>query len=251
VRAALEGAATRRPEGLAAVLSPWMTCEEAYVLAAYLKGLSPKVRLALGPVRVAGEDDRYPKDVHGRPVEPASFVIRAEKCPNRRGIEILLRHFQGEVVGFDRVLADVQSGSIDSLYFVGGDPRSEMTEAQGAQLEKLKLLIVQDLLPSPASARAHFLLAGGSFAEREGTFVNHAGLAQTIRRSVASPGEARPDGRIVWELAGRRGLFHAPTVRREMGQAVRELEALASGEIGPQGVLLNGNLIPPQCGRVK
>jgi len=43
------------------------------------------VRLALGPVPKIGEDDTYPKDRKGRPVEPVKFTIRAEKCPNRRG----------------------------------------------------------------------------------------------------------------------------------------------------------------------
>ena len=39
----------------------------------------------MGPVHTVGEDDKYPKDVHGRPIEPTKFTIRAEKCPNRRG----------------------------------------------------------------------------------------------------------------------------------------------------------------------
>ena len=44
-----------------------MTVEEAYLLASYLKSLAPKVTLAMGPVHIVGEDDKYPKDVHGRP----------------------------------------------------------------------------------------------------------------------------------------------------------------------------------------
>ena len=46
---------------MAGVLSPFLTCEEAYLLAKYLKGLSGEVRLALGPVPVVGEDDTYPE----------------------------------------------------------------------------------------------------------------------------------------------------------------------------------------------
>ena len=63
------------------------------LLASYLKSLSANVSLAMGPVRVVGEDDKYPKDVHGRSVEPVKFTIRAEKCPNRRGVEAVLQHF--------------------------------------------------------------------------------------------------------------------------------------------------------------
>lgn len=241
VRSGLEAAVKMRPEGVGAVLSPWMTCEEGYLLAKFLKSLSPKVKLALGPVRVVGEDDRYPKDVHGKPLEPTKFTIRAEKCPNRAGIELLLEHFQGEVVPFERILAEVKSGAIDTLYLVGGDPNGWISDADAQAFANLKLLVVQDILPSAASKLAHFVLPGGSFAERDGTFVNYKNLAQGIRRAIASPGEARPDGRILWDLAGRRGLFHAPTLRRELAQDVEKFRAIGTGELGELGVFLNGS----------
>jgi NADH-quinone oxidoreductase subunit G len=236
VRGALARAAAKRPSGLGAILSPWMTLEEAYLAAKHLKGLSPDARLALGPVRVVGQDDRYPKDVRGRAVEPAKFVIRAEKCPNRLGVEAILRHFEGRVVGFEEMLGRIGSGEIESLYLVGGDPEPWIAAEQAAGLSQLTLLIVQDILPSPASAAAHFVLPGGSFAEREGTLVNHSGLAQAINRAIAPPEDAWPDGRILWQLAGRRGLFHAPTLRQEMAQEVSALAALAGGELGEWGI---------------
>jgi len=236
LRAALGRAAARRPSGLAAVLSPWMTLEEGYLIARHLRSLSPDVRLALGPVRRVGEDDRYPKDVRGNAIEPAKFVIRAEKCPNRRGLEAILKHFEGRVTGFDEMLSQIAAGSVESLYLIGGDPEPWITPEQASVLAGLKLLVVQDILPSPASAVAHFLLPGGAFAEREGTFVNDAGLAQAIQRAVAPPDGACPDGRILWQLAGRRGLFHAPTVRQEMAQEVPSLARLAGGDLGEWGV---------------
>ncbi|MGH7201029.1 MAG: molybdopterin-dependent oxidoreductase, partial [Planctomycetaceae bacterium] len=105
-------------------------------------------------------------------------------------------------------------------------------------LRSLPLLIVQDILPSTAAELAHYLLPGGSFAEKDGTFINHAGLAQMIRRSIHGPGLARPDGRILWELTGRRGLFHAANLRKEIARAVPALKALIVGDLGEQGVLL-------------
>src|SRR5438067_1729058 len=76
-------------------LAPFLTVEDAFLHATYFKGLSKSVRLTLGPVPVVGADDRYPKDVKGHPVEPTRFTIRAEKCPNRLGVEAVLRHFEG------------------------------------------------------------------------------------------------------------------------------------------------------------
>jgi NADH-quinone oxidoreductase subunit G len=238
VQAALAAAGRQKDKGLAAVLSPWMTLEEAYLLASYLKSLTTNLALAIGPVRVIGEDDQYPKDVHGRPIEPAKFTIRAEKCPNRRGVEAILRHFGGDVVGMGDVLGRAAAGDFAAVYLVGGDPDAWITDAQAAALENVECVVVQDILPSPAIQRATFVLPGGSFAEREGTFVNHAGLAQPIRRAIRGPGEARPDGRILWDLAGRRGLFNAALLRREIGETIEELKSLASGQFAEDGVFL-------------
>jgi NADH-quinone oxidoreductase subunit G len=238
LRNALKKHAQENPKKIAAVLSPWMTVEEAYLLASYLTKLAPKVRLALGPVRVEGEDDRYPKDVKGKPKEPTRFTIRAEKAPNRRGVDAIVKFFTQSPATFDDILAKAKAGEIDSLYMVGGDPAGWISEEQAAGLERLPLLVVQDLLPSPASARAQFVLSGGSFAERDGTFVNHVGLAQEIRKSIRSPDGARPDNRILWELTGRTGLYNGASLRAEIAKKIPELSALAVGKLGDHGVLL-------------
>ena len=165
-------------------------------------------------------------------MEPVKFTIRAEKCPNRRGVEAILRHFAGSVVPMGDVLGRAAAGDFAAVYLVGGDPEGWITDAQAAALENVETVIVQDILPSPASQRATFVLPGGSFAERDGTFVNHAGLAQEIHRAIRSPGEAKPDGRILWDLAGRRGLFNAAALRREMGEKIRRLAAARGRRAG-------------------
>ncbi len=237
-RNTLKEAATKHPKAVAAVLSPWMTVEEAYLLAKHLKGLSADIRLALGPVRIEGQDDHYPKDVRGNAQETVKFTIRAEKCPNRRGVEAVLQHFQGSIVSIGDILGSAADGHIDTLYFVGGDPRGGLDESQAAALAKVKSLIVQDILPSPVSARGHILLAGGSFAEREGTFINRAGLAQAIKRSIRSPEEARPDGRILWELDGRKGLFNSRALRQEIALEIPQLAALSEESLEFNGVVV-------------
>src|SRR5262249_10001477 len=50
VRSSFKSAADRDPAKVVGVLSPFLTCEEAFLLAKWLKGLSKQVRLALGPV---------------------------------------------------------------------------------------------------------------------------------------------------------------------------------------------------------
>jgi NADH-quinone oxidoreductase subunit G len=212
-----------------------MMLEEAYLLASWLKSLSPSAALAMGPVHNVGEDDKYPKDVHGRPQEPTKFTIRAEKCPNRRGVEIVLQHFGGSVTPMGDVLGRAAAGDFAAMYLVGGDPQGWINDSQAAALEKVGTVVVQDILPSAASRRATFVFAGGSFAERDGILVNHAGLAQEIDKSIRGPGEAKPDGRILWDLAERRGLFNVAALRREMAEKIEALRPLAEGSLGEYG----------------
>ena len=230
VRTALVEAAASRGEGaIAAVLSPWMTVEEAYLLASYLKSLSANVTLAMGPVRVVGEDDKYPKDVHGRPVEPVKFTIRAEKCPNRRGVEIDLEALRRRRDADGRRAGPGGSGRFRGD--VSGRRRSaglDQRRAGGGARQSRRRSSCRIFCRRPASRRATFVLPGGSFAERDGTFVNHAGLAQEIHRSIRAPGEAKPDGRILWDLAGRRGLLNVAALRREMAEQIAALRPLAT-----------------------
>jgi NADH-quinone oxidoreductase subunit G len=235
-RSALSSAVQRNAKSVAVVFSPWMTVEEAFMLAKFAKSLSPDVTLALMPTRYEGEDDTYPKDVHGKPVQPVKFTIRAEKAPNRRGVEAVLKHFQGSVIPAGDVLGGVGAGKFESIYLVEADPKGLLNEQQAEGLAKAKLLIVQGLLASPATRRAHFVLASGSFAERDGTVINHAGLAQLIGRALRGPGESQPDHRMLWTFTQRPGLFNGPAIRKEVAAEVASLAALAE-EPGELGVL--------------
>jgi NADH-quinone oxidoreductase subunit G len=243
LRQELQELATHDGFALAAVLSPFLTCEEAYLLAKYLKGLSPGVRLALGHIPVVGEDDTYPKDSRGRPVQPVKFTIRKEKCPNRRGVEAVLQYFQGALLGFEQVLRLAGEGKLQGVYFAAGYPPRPggwITDTQAEALRQVPLVIVQDLFPSAASARAKYVVPAASFAEKEGTFVNHAGLAQAIHWAVRPPQDLRTDGQVFLDLMERRGLLHAPTLRAELAREVPAFAPLAQGDLGEHGIFLAG-----------
>lgn len=240
-RMAIEQAIQTSPRKFAAIISPWSTVEEAYLLAKYVKSLSPDVTLALGPVRCTGEDDQYPKTVTGKPPAQVKFTIRAEKAPNRRGVELVLQHFQGEVISFESVAAQVQQKQFEALFILNADPEVVWPEAFLTAVSSSKLVIVEDYLAGPLTDAAQFVLAGGAWAEKDGTFINQAGLAQNIARALRGPQESRPDGRILWELSGRTGLFRAATVRQEIAKEIAGLAALAVGDLGEHGVLLTAS----------
>ncbi len=238
IRRACGDVAREQPSGLVGIFSPWMTCEEAYLLAGWLKKLSPNTRLTLGPVPVVGEDDSYPKDWRGQPETPSRFIIRAEKCPNRRGVEEVLRHFQPSSVSFDSVIDEARSGTLRAAYVVGGGPAGWLSGEQVQALAKVPLLVVQDILRSELTTAAQVLLPGSSFAEKDGTYINHAGLAQGIQRSIRCPAEGYNDARILMELAERPSLFNARVMRQEVAREIPYFAALAVGDLGEYGVRL-------------
>jgi NADH-quinone oxidoreductase subunit G len=241
LRRDLENAA-RDGSTIAGVLSPFLTCEEAYLLAKYLKGLTPKALLALGPVPIVGEDDTYPKNRRGEAIQPVKFTIRAEKCPNRRGVSEVLRHFQGAILGFDEVVRSAREGRFKAVYVHGGYPPTPgkwITDEQTLSFRRTALVVVHDLFQTPLSARAKYLLPAASFAEKDGTFVNHAGLAQAVRPAIRALREARADGQVFLDLLGRQGLLHAATLRAELAEEIPYFAPLAKGELRPNGIRLD------------
>ena len=224
----------------ALVLSPFLTCEEAFLLASFVKKIAPKAQMALGPVPVVGSDDTFPKDSRGRPVQPVRFTIRAEKCPNRKGVSAVVQHFQGSVLTFDSVVDSSKQGKIKALYVAGGYPPLSggwISTEQTKAFESVPLVIHQDLFASFLTVLAKYVIPASAFSEKEGTYVNHAGLAQAFPWAVRPPMNMKTDGQVALELSERRGLVHAPSIRKEMAAAIPAFAAFAN-DIGPDGVFL-------------
>lgn len=239
---ALRGELKKEAKGgaIGAVLSPFLTVEEAYLLAKMFKDLSPKAKLYLGNIPVVGQDDHYPQDRSGKPVLPTKFTIRAEKCPNRRGVEEVLQKFQGDVLHLDDAARAAEAGQFQLLYLTGGQsPRLGFwaNDGQVAAFSKVPKLIVQDLFPSKLTEVATYVLPGSSFAEKDGTFVNHANLAQAIRWAVRPGTVGRTDGQIFLDLIERRGLLHAETIRKELAAEVPYFKPLDK-DLGDYGIRL-------------
>jgi NADH-quinone oxidoreductase subunit G len=238
IQNAIAEATRQEAHKFVAIFSPFMTCEETYLLASYLKSVHTGIRLVLGPVPVLGADDLYPKGPKGESPAPENvkFTIRAEKCPNKLGVSAILKHFQGQVIEWSTIQAELAAKQIQAAFFVGGYPQSVLSDADVQNLSSLRLLIVQDILQSKLSDQASFVLAAASFAEREGVVINHSGLAQRFYAAVRAPGEARADGRILMELAGRRGLFHSDSLLQEIASTIPAFAALKQTPLGELGV---------------
>jgi NADH-quinone oxidoreductase subunit G len=217
-----------------AVLSPFLTVEEAFLAAKFFKGLGD-VTLTLGIVPIVGADDHYPKDRRGNPVQPTKFTIRAEKCPNRNGVTAILKHFQDEVISID----DAIKSPMEALWLTTGYPRgtgyplteSPYTADFAERAADIPLVIVHELFDSLIARKANFVLPCAAWTEKDGAFVNHAGLAQPLAKASFAPGEARTEGQVFSELLGRFGLFRAASIREEI---VTEMPEFAGLPLAPE-----------------
>jgi len=217
---------------LAALVSPMLTVEEAYLLARYLRGIDPEALLALGPVPKVGEDERF----------PGGFTIAAEKAPNRRGVEEVVAHFMRRVPTLDDVLAEADGGNVRGLWVAGAYRKPWIDQPTAGRLGKLGLVIVQDLFESPLSELAVYVLPATAFAERDGSYVNRHDHLQSVRRAIRPPAGVRSEGSLLWELSGRQGLYDAPAVLAELATEISYFRAAARG-VPEGGVQLKINLL--------
>jgi NADH-quinone oxidoreductase subunit G len=217
-------AVAANPTSAVAVLSPFLTVEEAFLFGVYFRSLSPHVRIVLGPVPVIGRDDKYPKNARGESVEPTTFTIRAEKAPNRVGVEEVVKYFQGEVIPFERVTGE----ELSAMWFAGGYPDPAQLDALvPASWKAPGLLVAQDVLPTVVTASAKYILPATTGFEKDGTFVNHAGYGQTFARAVRPPVEVRGELQLAYDLLGQRGLVQPAAVRKELAGTIRFFAQLA------------------------
>ncbi len=237
LQSVLKQSAQDHPTKTLAVFSPFMTCEEAYLLADYLKKTNPKITLAMGPVPVVGEDDTYPKGPKGQSpaAEKTRFTIRAEKAPNRLGVEAVLQHFQKSIVNDEQWLSSMELNPFETVLVVGNSPAEWLNDETVSKLRRAGKLIVVDILENNLTHAADVVIPGVSFVEKEGTVVNHAGLAQTFHPAIRCSDGTRPDVRTYMELSGRSGLYHGPTIRAEMASVIPAFAAFETGELGELG----------------
>jgi NADH-quinone oxidoreductase subunit G len=211
---------------LTGIFSPHLTVEAAYLLATYLRRIDPQARLVLGHVPIVGKDERF---LNG-------FTIRAEKCPNRRGVEKVIAHFaSGRVETWNEWLASLaehdestngEAGASGGVWISGGYKTDWIDAATAERVSAAAgLVIVQDLFESPLTAIADYQLPAAAFAERAGSYVNHADRLQSFGWAIRPPMGVREEASLLWRLLGRRGLYNA---REVLDEVARDIPAFSA-----------------------
>ncbi len=126
------------------------------------------------------------------------------------------------------------AGRLKGLWCIGYDilHSNANSAATRKALAALELLVVQDLfLTETAREFAHVFLPATSTFEKDGTFMNAERRIQRIRAAVPAPGAARPDWRIVADVA--RALGHSEQFTFDSAEAIwREIAQVWPGAAG-------------------
>jgi formate dehydrogenase major subunit len=129
------------------------------------------------------------------------------------------------------MMAAAGSGAIKALYIMGENPLLSDPDLHHVkkELQKLELLVVQDIFPTETTQMADVVLPSASFAEKDGTFTNTERRVQRIRKAVEPPGEARADWEIICGLASKMGYPMEYSSAREIFEEVAKVTPSYAG----------------------
>lgn len=271
---ALETAGVSLAKGgrLALVLSPMLSCEDAYLLITLAIEIDPNADVVIGPVPVVGKDKVFPKGSDEG--DPKAFVSRAEKAPNARGVRRVARALLKRI---PREWADVRGvlGNAKTAIVTGNYPSDWGTPELAASLSGVRdrggLIVLIDALTSSLVDLADVVLPSSTWVEKAGSFENIKGVLQAFEQAIPPVGQSKGEGQIALDLIaevreargqedqrgvsparvvvvdeqpgavpaavmvqGARGrIFNAEDVRREMAQGHPELSVFVSGVSRP------------------
>jgi NADH-quinone oxidoreductase subunit G len=185
---------------LALLVSPMLSCEDAFHLAQLALSIDPDAILGVGPVPFHGEDRTF----------PGGFTVRAEKAPNARGVRRVLSRLSDRVLEFDDWRRDVavQSPQGTAVIVTGNYPSEWVTPGLRDAVQG-KFTIVIDTLESHLAASASVVLPGATWAEKPGTFENVNNRLQAFERAIRPIDFTKPEAQIALDLIARRDKTHA------------------------------------------
>jgi len=106
-------------------------------------------------------------------------------------------------LGMIGMIEAAEKGDLKALYIMGENPLRSMPQQERvkAALEKLDLLVVQDILETETVEIADVVLPGAAQVEKAGSFTNMEGRVQAFTPAVTPPGDAKADLEILGRVA--------------------------------------------------
>lgn len=182
---------------IAVMISPMLTCEDAYLLARYALAHDAELTLSIGPVPRHGKDKTF----------PGGFTMYAEKAPNARGVRRVLEKFSANVLHYEAFLSRLRSNKdIDTLLITGNYASDWVTDDFIKALENRadRAVILIDTLPTALSERADVVIPGATWAEKAGTFENVNNRLQAFDRAIMPIDYCKSEAQIALDLEADR-----------------------------------------------
>ena len=223
-------ALTASKKNLALLVSPMLSCEDAYHLARYALKVDPEAMLAIGPVPFLGEDKTF----------PGGFTIRAEKAPNARGVRRVLEALAGgkpvaNAQGFESALA---SGKFAAAIVTGNYPSDWVTPSLLKALSGLTTVVAIDTLANAITAMASVVLPGAVWIEKAGSFENANSRLQAFEKAIDPIEHAKSEAQIALNLLGARigkpAADYCPATTRSEMSKVAGLDSMSNALHAPE-----------------
>lgn len=223
-------ALTASKKNLALLVSPMLSCEDAYHLARYALKVDPEAMLAIGPVPFLGEDKTF----------PGGFTIRAEKAPNARGVRRVLEALAGgkpvaNAQGFESALA---SGKFAAAIVTGNYPSDWVTPSLLKALSGLTTVVAIDTLANAITAMASVVLPGAVWIEKSGSFENANSRLQAFEKAIDPIEHAKSEAQIALDLLGARigkpAADYCPATTRSEMSKVTGLDSMSNALHAPE-----------------
>ena len=183
-----------RQQTLGVMVSPMLTCEDAFALASWVLSLDPKAELAVGPVPFKGEDRTF----------KGGFTMYAEKAPNARGVRRVLealsaRRGGGTVHDAAAFTAALRAKKVGAAVITGNYPSDWVTPEFRDACAGVPLVLV-DTLENSLCNSAEVVLPGATWTEKAGTFENAKHRLQAFGRAIEPIDFVRAEFQIAADL---------------------------------------------------
>jgi len=129
------------------------------------------------------------------------------------------------------MIHEVATGKIKALYVIGENP--VMSEPQSTfvswMMQRLDLLIIQDIFPTETSQYADIFLPAAVVGEKEGTFTNAARRVQYTASGLKPPGKVKADWQILQALAKSMGHDWNYSSSEDIWEEIRQAAPIFNG----------------------
>ena len=170
--------------------------------------------------------------------ESCGILILLEKCNAQGAVDMGLSSGGGEEEKKD-FLQEALDGKVKALYLIGENPIAFSSVLGRQALEKVPLIIVQDLFMTETAEKAHVVLPACSFIEKEGTFTNLERRVQKLNPLRSPLGQSKSDFDIFLSMLR---LLEYPlpgesseAIFKEIGRDVSHYRGIQDGEQWPSG----------------